>query len=353
MARMDSVFDQRLRLEEQELAAAAQRRADAARAKARDDAERRRLIAERYDDSFRAFGTEVPAAVDDEAPAAYRRRLFNRLARKLAPDHELAQIRADDVSGQPIVFDNFEAMLLDAAKAEGERPSTENLPSDGSLIARNRVDDMGAKTTEFFGRESFVKSMGLPGRRVLRICNPKTGDVLHGPRFRRTRATRCSGDAATSSLTQPSKRKRHMVREVRSPWNTTGNEPMRGYSPGSRSSPSNAARSDSGHRAGHDRNSGLLDCGAVFRHRPLRVTGLCRAGVRGLSIAFAIFLISNSACPTPASFGFLPPRLSRQSNTWTSRLGRDVRPAPSSRLGVDYDATPAARRDAPLRRRPS
>jgi hypothetical protein len=37
-----------------------------------------------------------------------------------------------------------------------------------------------------------------------------------------------------------------MVKEVRSPWNTTGNEPMRGYSPGSRSSPSNA-RSDGGH----------------------------------------------------------------------------------------------------------
>jgi hypothetical protein len=36
---------------------------------------------------------------------------------------------------------------------------------------------------------------------------------------------------------------------VRSPWNTTGNEPMRGYSPGSRSSPSNAARSDGGHLA--------------------------------------------------------------------------------------------------------
>jgi hypothetical protein len=42
-----------------------------------------------------------------------------------------------------------------------------------------------------------------------------------------------------------------MVREVRSPWNTTGNEPMRGYSPGSRSSPSNAPRSDGGHIAGH------------------------------------------------------------------------------------------------------
>ena len=37
---------------------------------------------------------------------------------------------------------------------------------------------------------------------------------------------------------------RLMVREVRSPNNTTGNEPMRGYSPGSRSSPSNAPRAD-------------------------------------------------------------------------------------------------------------
>ena len=55
-------------------------------------------------------------------------------------------------------------MLIEAAKAEGERPSVDNLPPDGSLVARNRVDDMGAKTTEFFGGESFVKSMGLPGR---------------------------------------------------------------------------------------------------------------------------------------------------------------------------------------------
>jgi hypothetical protein len=38
---------------------------------------------------------------------------------------------------------------------------------------------------------------------------------------------------------------------VRSPWNTTGKAPMRGWSPGSRSSPSNAARSDGGHIAGH------------------------------------------------------------------------------------------------------
>jgi hypothetical protein len=43
-----------------------------------------------------------------------------------------------------------------------------------------------------------------------------------------------------------------MVKEVRSPNNTTGSEPMRGYSPGAYSSPSNSrTRDDSGHIARH------------------------------------------------------------------------------------------------------
>jgi hypothetical protein len=39
------------------------------------------------------------------------------------------------------------------------------------------------------------------------------------------------------------------ISETRSPWNTDLNQPGRGSSPGSQSSPSNAARSDSGHLA--------------------------------------------------------------------------------------------------------
>jgi hypothetical protein len=57
--------------------------------------------------------------------------LFNRLARRLAPDHELSSIRADDLGSQPVVFDNFEALLLQAAVAEGASPSEANLPPDG------------------------------------------------------------------------------------------------------------------------------------------------------------------------------------------------------------------------------
>jgi hypothetical protein len=42
------------------------------------------------------------------------------------------------------------------------------------------------------------------------------------------------------------------IRDVRSPNNTTGSQPMRGWSPGAYSSPSNArTRSDGGHIAPH------------------------------------------------------------------------------------------------------
>jgi hypothetical protein len=187
LSRADDLLVERLRREEAELARADAARADAARAKARDDAEKRRQIASTYDDAFRSFGTTVPEAADDESPAAYRRRLFNRLARKLAADHELASVRADDVSSQPIVFDNFERMLLDAAKAEGERPSIENLPDDGTLISRTRVDDMGEKSINWYGRESFIKQMGREGRRLAAIRNPRDNTIIWGRQLQQAR----------------------------------------------------------------------------------------------------------------------------------------------------------------------
>ena len=128
LSRLDSVLDQQVaRLERVEAQQAAERE-EARRARMRDAMHERTEIGSRYADAFRSFGTEVPAPVDDEAPSRYRARLFNRLARRLPPDHKLAQIRSDDLGSQPQVFDNFEEMIIDAAKAEGERPSQENLP---------------------------------------------------------------------------------------------------------------------------------------------------------------------------------------------------------------------------------
>jgi hypothetical protein len=190
--RLDALLDRKLAAQEAEQARADASLEDARRQRQRANAEARREIQAVYADAYKSFGTEVPAPVDDESPSAFRKRLFNRLARRLPSGHDLANVRADDLGSQPVVFDNFERMLLDAAKVEGEKPSFENLPASGELISRNRIDSAtGERMTEWFGRESFIKSMGREGRKLLHIKNPQTGDVLWGkpleqaPTFRR------------------------------------------------------------------------------------------------------------------------------------------------------------------------
>jgi hypothetical protein len=97
MDRLDALLDRKTADREAEQARADAALEDARRQRMRDNSEQRRLIAQTYDDAFRSFGVTTPEAVDDESPARYRARLFNRLARRLAPDHELSQIRADRV----------------------------------------------------------------------------------------------------------------------------------------------------------------------------------------------------------------------------------------------------------------
>jgi hypothetical protein len=185
IGRADEVLAERLRREQQALEreAAEDRRADAAQARA--DAQRRNEVTAIYDDAFRSFGVETPQAADDEAPGRYRRRLFDRLRRKLPPSHSLADVRGDELPPGP-AFLNFEQMMLEAAKAEAERPSAENLPADGSMISRTVADaDTGEKTTRFFGRRSFIADLGLPSRRVLRLVDPKTLTAIWGAPFSR------------------------------------------------------------------------------------------------------------------------------------------------------------------------
>jgi hypothetical protein len=186
LSRADEVLRRKIEREEAELKRADAEREIEAIERNRRYAEKKRQTQQSYADAFASFGTEVPRPEDDELPSRYRKRLFDRLVRRLPPDHDLAAIRADDISSQQIVFDNFEAMLLTAAQKEGLSPSPVNLPPDGSLISRQRVDaETGGKQTHFYGRQSFIKGLGSPGRIVERIFNPKTGMVLMGPAFPR------------------------------------------------------------------------------------------------------------------------------------------------------------------------
>jgi hypothetical protein len=184
MDRLDSLIDRKLASEEAE-----QRRADATleearRQRQRAHAEERRQIQATYADAFQSFGTEVPMPIDDEAPLAFRKRLFDRLVRKLAPGHNLSDLRADELGPSPTVFDNFERMIIEAAMAEGLKPSFENLPPSGELVARHRVDAAtGEKHTDWYGRKSFIYDLGRPARRVERIVDRRSGSVIWGAAF--------------------------------------------------------------------------------------------------------------------------------------------------------------------------
>ena len=187
MARLDAMLDRRISEEEDKDRLAAARRADTVRERQRANAEERREIQARYADAFNAFNAEPPMAIDDEAPSAFRKRLFNRLARRLPSSHELASVRGDDLTFSETAFNHFEAQLLAEATKEGQKPSFENLPASGELLQRIRTDDMGEKSINWYGRESFIKQMSRGGHRVLRIIDPKTRSVLFGPAFDRAR----------------------------------------------------------------------------------------------------------------------------------------------------------------------
>jgi hypothetical protein len=114
--RLDRIITRRADEEEAALKRADASLEEARRQRQREHAEQRRQIAGVYDDAFRSFGTEVPAAVDDEAPSRYRVRLFNRLVRRLPEGHEWSRTRADDLPSGP-AFDNIEQLIIEAAKA--------------------------------------------------------------------------------------------------------------------------------------------------------------------------------------------------------------------------------------------
>ena len=114
----------------------------------------------------------------DESPGRFRTRLYETLRRRLPPSNEWASARADDLA--PDARSVIEGFIITAAEQEGLRPSVANLPPDRE-ITRSRTDpETGAKSTEFFAKELFVKSLGRPGRRVVRLLDPKSRTVIWG-----------------------------------------------------------------------------------------------------------------------------------------------------------------------------
>jgi hypothetical protein len=166
--RLNKFLDFKVRREMRAYADEAAAQEKQRRDQARERAEYRRKHQENYDAAFSLFGERTPEPAADEAPGTYRRRLFRALQRKLPDCHDLGDLDPWELSTS--VIEKFEQDLIDAAMSEAEQPSGTNLPADGSLAERSRTDSKtGRRETRFYGRESFIKSMSRPGRRVVAI----------------------------------------------------------------------------------------------------------------------------------------------------------------------------------------
>ena len=195
MQRLDHVIDQRLRREEQALAAdnAERRRADAAmaeeaREQVRRDADRSVRHQTRYDSVFEKHGRRAPQPAADASPPDYRRELFAIAQSMLPSDHWLAKVDPSEIDGTAI--GPMEKLLLAACAAEAETPSFDNLPDsvDSPRAKLERTDSAtGERSIVWRAKRSFISDLSRPAQTVMRIVDPKKGIVLQGPDFPRAR----------------------------------------------------------------------------------------------------------------------------------------------------------------------
>lgn len=77
----------------------------------------------------------------------------------------------------------FEPWFHSAAEIQAKAPHESTLPEDGRMVERLEVDEnSGLKTRKFFGRESFIKGLSLPGRKVVDWLQPSHGWQRTPPR---------------------------------------------------------------------------------------------------------------------------------------------------------------------------
>ena len=132
-------------------------------------------IQERWDGTFAKLDRSCPAQRADEAPVDYLRRL-SRIGRRYIPKGEqMASVNFAELNDD--VVPKFSELMRAAVERNLYR--TDNM-QPGEMRAVMRVDEnTGMKIREWVGPDSFVKSMGLPCRRVVRINRPAPAEVLY------------------------------------------------------------------------------------------------------------------------------------------------------------------------------
>jgi hypothetical protein len=133
-----------------------------------------------WDQTFSKLGRSAPVRRADESGADYLRRL-SRVGRKYTPRaEEIARVAFDHTLPDAYVPQYSELMR---AAVERNIMRSDNM-RPGEMRPVMIVDEnTGMKQRHFIGPTSFVRDMGRPCRRVVKVVNPNTGAVLHPVRW--------------------------------------------------------------------------------------------------------------------------------------------------------------------------
>jgi hypothetical protein len=126
-----------------------------------------RSVQERADTALEPWGMRAPAPALGVDPDEYRRDLLI-MAKKLIPgSNELRHVQVRQLPRETL--SQFEDRIYPAARATAY--SADSVP-DGEMRRVEERDSNGMKMVRWIGKESFVKSMARPGRRVVSFNTP-------------------------------------------------------------------------------------------------------------------------------------------------------------------------------------
>jgi len=118
---------------------------------------------EYYDNTLRKVGMRAPQPTLGQTVNDYRRETLRTIKQTFLPQNhplyavQMRQLKADALGA-------LEPQVLEAAVVEANNPIH---VEPGQLRKVEELDDYGKlKTIKWIGKESFVKAMGRPGRRV-------------------------------------------------------------------------------------------------------------------------------------------------------------------------------------------
>lgn len=138
-----------------------------------------RSVQERADTAFEPWGFRAPGPTLGCDPDEYRRDMLIKAKKLLPGDNRLRHVQIRQLPREAL--SQFEDMIYPAARAEAWK--ADSVPA-GEMRRVEERDSNGMKIVRWIGKESFVKSMGRPGRRVVSFNTPN-GPVAANGQFLR------------------------------------------------------------------------------------------------------------------------------------------------------------------------